>query len=258
MPRNPLDSSLPTPQSQRFTAPARVRIFIAEKGGRRANLCLLVPIFQGVIMRRFVFAAILASSVSPASSARIVNGSFEQAPPVPSTGRVTLAAGSPTLPGWMITSGDIDLVSTYWTASSGRRSIDLNGTQRGTIATTVYGTIVGRSYDVRFDMAANPEGPPSAKVLRVSAGLDSATFSSNRGRGGQSAMNWATMLFTFTSTAVDQLLTFRAVNGTASGAAIDNVRVSLQPVPLPATAPLAALGLATLALLRRRKTTIAV
>lgn len=205
-------------------------------------------------MRRFLFAAILASSVSPASSARIVNGSFEQSAPIPAKGRVTLSAGSPNLPGWMITSGNIDLVSTYWNASSGGRSIELNGTKRGTIATTVYGTIVGRTYDVRFDMAASPQGKPNAKTIRVSAGLDSATFSRTRTSGKRSAMNWATMLFTFTSTAVDQLLTFRALNGGSSGAAIDNVRVSLQPIPLPATAPLAVLGLAALAILRRRKT----
>ncbi|OYU17815.1 MAG: PEP-CTERM sorting domain-containing protein [Rhodobacteraceae bacterium PARR1] len=204
-------------------------------------------------MRRYVFAAILASSVSPASSARLVNGSFEQSTPATVTQTLTLSAGSTALPGWIITSGNIDLVSTYWKASSGGRSIDLSGTERGTISTTVYGTIIGRTYDVRFDMAANPEGQPNAKVIRVSAGLDSANFNRNRAGGSLSAMNWATMLFSFTSSAVDQLLTFRAVNGTASGAAIDNVRVSLQPIPLPATAPLALLGLAGLALLRRRK-----
>ncbi len=209
-------------------------------------------------MRRFVFAAMLASTVSPASSARIVNDSFEQSTPVPASGRVTLATGTPNLPGWMITAGDIDLVSTYWNASSGGRSIDLSGTKRGTISTTVYGTIIGRNYDVRFDMAANPEGQPNAKVIRVSAGLDSANFTRARANGSRSAMNWATMLFTFTSTAVDQLLTFRAVNGAESGAAIDNVQVTLQPVPLPATAPLVALGVAALALLRRRKTATAV
>lgn len=206
-------------------------------------------------MRRFVFAAILASSVSPASSARIVNGSFEQAAPIPAAGRITLNVASPSLPGWEIRSGDIDLVSTYWKASDGKRSIELNGTRRETISTTVYGTIVGRSYDVRFDMAANPVGRPNAKVIRVSAGLESATLASPLAGDSRSAMNWATMLFTFTSTAVDQLLTFRALNGGGSGAAIDNVRVALQPVPLPATAPLAAFGMAALALLRRRKAT---
>lgn len=205
-------------------------------------------------MRRYVFAALLASSVSPASSARLANGSFEQSVPMTVSQKVTLSAGSTALPGWMISSGNIDLVSTYWKASDGRRSIDLNGTRRGTVSTTVYGTVIGRSYDVRFDMAANPVGQPNAKVVRVSAGLESATFASNSAGGSLSAMNWATRLFTFTSTAVDQLLTFRAINGAESGAAIDNVRVALQPVPLPASAPLAALGLAALALLRRRNT----
>lgn len=204
-------------------------------------------------MRRYVFAALLASSVSPASSARLVNGSFEQSVPVTVNQKLTLSAGSTALPGWIINSGNIDLVSTYWKASSGARSIDLSGTERGSISTRVYGTIIGRTYDLRFDMAANPEGQPNAKTIRVSAGLDSATFNRNRAGGSLSTMNWATMLFSFTSTAVDQLLTFRALNGSASGAAIDNVRVSLQPVPLPATAPLVMLALAALALIRRRK-----
>ena len=204
-------------------------------------------------MRHLVLAALLACAVVPASAATIVNGSFETQGVGSFTGRTLLPAGSTALTGWKVDSGNIDLVSTYWNASNGRNSVDLNGTTRGSISTTILGMIVGRVYDITFDMAANPDSTPNTKVLSVASGLDQQSFLRQRAGSTRAAMNWATMLFSITATSVNQLLTFRSLSTGAAGAAIDNVRIALVPVPLPATAPLALAGLAALALIRRRK-----
>lgn len=204
-------------------------------------------------LRAVALAMVLSVPALPTTAATIVNGSFEQATTAPFTLQTRLGTGSTALTGWTVATGNIDLVSTYWRASNGSRSVDLNGSGPGSISTTILGMIVGRMYNVFFDMAANPDTAPNAKVVRVSSGLDSATFSRPRNGSTRTAMNWATMLFTLTANTTSQLLTFRSMTTSGAGAAIDNVRIALVPVPLPASAPLALAGLAALALLRRRK-----
>lgn len=205
-------------------------------------------------MRRYVFAALLASSVSPASSARVVTADFAPSAPMTVNQTVSLRAESSNLPGWMMTSRTIDLVSTQWKAPTGGRSIARDRTPRRTNWTATSGTVIGSSYDLRFDMAAIPVDRPDAKVIRVSAGLDSATLIGNLRGGGLAAMNGTPQPLGFLPTALEQVLTFRAPDGTGSGATIDPASIALRPVPLPATAPLALLGMAALALFRRRKT----
>lgn len=207
----------------------------------------------GRFLRRCALAATLAAVVTPAHSATIVNGSFEQGTTPAFTSQIRLNAGSTALTGWKVDTGNIDLVSTYWRASNGSRSVDLSGSGPGSISTTILGMIVGRMYSISFDMAANPDAAPNAKVIRVTSGAASATYSRPRAGSTRAAMNWATMIFTTTASATTQLLTFRSMTNSAAGAAIDNVRIALVPIPLPATAPLALLGLAGLALLRRRR-----
>jgi len=205
-------------------------------------------------MRNLVLAAVLALASMPASAATIANGSFETNGAGSFTARTTLSAGSAALTGWTVDSGNIDLVSTYWRGTDGANSVDLNGTAAGSISTTILGMITGRVYDITFDMAANPETAPNSKVVNVSSGLDSQSFSRPRSGSTLRALNWTTMLFSTTATAMSQLLTFRSLTTGSAGAVIDNVRIALVPIPLPATAPLALLGLAGLALLRRRRT----
>lgn len=205
-------------------------------------------------MRNLVLAALLAFVSVPASAATIVNGSFETQGAGSFTARTTLAAGSTALTGWTVDSGNVDLVSTFWRASDGANSVDLNGSAAGSISTTILGMITGRVYDITFDMAANPEAAPNTKVINVSSGLDNQSFTRPRSGSTLRALNWTSMLFSTTATAANQLLTFRSLTSGSAGAVIDNVRIALVPIPLPATAPLALLGLAGLALLRRRRT----
>lgn len=209
-------------------------------------------------MRNLIIAMVLALSVAPASAAVIRNGSFERTTGVGGASATTLGAGSSAIRFWTVGSGNVDLVSSsVWNASAGSNSIDLSGTEAGSISTSILGLTVRRIYTVMFDIAGNPNGGPrtkqlTAQVTAVGVVRPPKTFSTLRSTSS-SAMNWSTRVFTFTAAAPTQLLTFRALGTSPFGVAIDNVRIAVQPVPLPATAPLAMLGLAGLAFLRRRK-----
>ena len=209
-------------------------------------------------MRNLILAAVLALSAVPASAAVIRNGSFETTSSVDGAGSALLGAGSKVIKSWTIGSGSVDLVSSrYWTASAGSNSVDLSGLTPGSISTGIFGLTVGRLYNVMFDLAGNPDGGPktkqiTAQVSAVGVVRPPKTFSTVQAESR--SMNWATKIFTFTAAAPTQLLTFRALGTSPYGAAIDNVRIAVQAVPLPATAPLALLGLAGLTFLRRRKT----
>ena len=92
----------------------------------------------------------------------IVNGSFEDGPPVRTF--LNIAAGASSLKGWQVTGEGIDIVSdVYWQASHGVRSVDLDGSARsrtsppyshGGVAQT-FSTTSGTRYLVTFDMAGN-------------------------------------------------------------------------------------------------------
>lgn len=210
-------------------------------------------------MRNLIIAAVLALSVAPASAAVIRNGSFETTSGVRDGGVTTLDAGSSSIKYWTVDSGSVDLVnSRYWNVSAGSNSVDLSGEDSGSISTGIFGLTVGRLYTVMFDIAGNPDGGPKTK--QITAGVSAVgivrppkTFSTVQAES-RDTMNWASRIFTFTAFAPTQLLTFRALGTSSYGVAIDNVRIAVQAVPLPATAPLALLGLAGLAFLRRRKT----
>lgn len=209
-------------------------------------------------MRNLVLAAALICAVTPASAAVIRNGSFETHTATQANGGAQLSSGSNAIKFWTVGSGGVDLISNYWKASAGSNSVDLNGSGAGSISTRIFGLTLGRIYNVMFDIAGNPDGGTRTKQIQASVSAAGAvrppkTFSITQAKS-RAEMNWSTMVFRFTASAPTQLLTFRSISPSNFGAAIDNVRIFVQPVPLPATAPLALLGLAGLAFLRRRKT----
>lgn len=207
-----------------------------------------------MLLGKKIFAAALfaLSFVQPATAATIVNGDFEQGAVV--GGYTTLGTGSSGLPGWTI-NGSIDYIGSYWQPSHGNKSLDMSGTGAGAISQTVTGLVVGKFYQILFDLSGNPDaGLRSQKRLQVSMspGTGAAFTYTYSTTGTKTNMNWTTKVFSFVATSSSALLTFASKTNTAYGPALDNVRF-LTPVPVPAGAPLLIGGLVALGALRRRR-----
>ena len=186
-------------------------------------------------MRIALILATAAAVASHADAAPFTNGSFEMAP-FHQDGFTELFTppNNTTIPGWTVTVGSVDWISTYWNASAGASSIDLSGRSAGTLTQT-FVTSPGATYTVQFDLAGNPDGGQGTRNLGVST--DGVTFTP----------------YSFTATQASTTLTFRSNENTAFGPALDNVSVTAA-VPEPATlAVFGGIALAGALGYRRRK-----
>ena len=164
---------------------------------------------------------ITGGSVSALASS--TNGSFEMGPdPGVFT---TLAAGSTAVTGWEVTSGSVDYIGSYWTASDGVRSLDMSGNTAGAISQTIT-TIPGHTYAAAFDIAGNPAGGPSVKQLQVSAASASQTFNFDTAGKTLTAMGWTPQTFAFTATSASTPLAFTSLTAGFFGPALDNVIIT--------------------------------
>jgi choice-of-anchor C domain-containing protein len=179
-------------------------------------------------------AAGFAQQAGPGSL--VVNGSFEDAPPVRTF--FNIAAGASSLKGWQVTGEGIDVVNeVYWQASHGMSSVDLDGSarsrisppySRGGVAQT-FSTTAGTRYLVTFDMAGNATVPPAVKPMRVSAANQSMEFTFDVTGKTFRNMGWLPKSWTFTAREATTTLEFRSLTvspQTGFGPALDNVTVT--------------------------------
>jgi choice-of-anchor C domain-containing protein len=155
------------------------------------------------------------------------NGSFEEGT-FSGAAFDTLTPGSTALTGWTVDSGSIDWIGTYWTASNGVRSIDLNGFDSGTISQTLV-TTIGNTYVVNFDLSGNPVGLPTTKTLNVSATggpTTGYTFDTLAAGNTQTDMKWVPSAYSFLATSASSVLTFTSTVAGEFGPALDNVVVT--------------------------------
>jgi choice-of-anchor C domain-containing protein len=181
------------------------------------------------------------STVFAATS--ITNGSFEAGSYVRPAPWNTFFAGSSSVTGWTIDSGSIDATfSSYWPASDGEVSIDLNGDNTGSISQAI-ATTVGTEYRVTYDLSGNPACGPSAKTLTVSAtgsAPDPETFDIAAAGSSFADMKWSSRSYTFTATATTTTITFASTTpNTSCGPALDNVAIgeTAPPPPPPPSTP---------------------
>jgi len=193
------------------------------------------------VIRKFAVLVLLLLSISSAKANLLSNGSFELASINPGSGVIGVAPGQTSITSWDVVSEDVQYIGTYWEASDGIRSLDLDGMtgSSGGVSQT-FSTVAGDQYNVTFDMAGNFENLPTIKPLRVSADGQFQDF--NFDITGRSALNmgWTPMSWLFTAddtSATLQILSLTETLGLTEGwgAALDNVSVlAFNPIPVPA------------------------
>lgn len=183
-----------------------------------------------MIVRSWVLTLSLLCCLCSITSAQpqnlLNNGSFEAGSLRGASGALDL--GSNAIAGWSVNRGRVDYIGTFWQASQGVRSIDLDGTPGpGGIAQS-FRTVPGQTYTVRFDLAGNPDGPPRFKLMAAAVAGNVHRFTFDVSGHSKSAMGWATYIFTFRATATISTLELYSLDapGNWNGPAIDNVWVS--------------------------------
>jgi choice-of-anchor C domain-containing protein len=187
--------------------------------------------------------AVLVAPGAARATSLVTNGSFELGT-APGSFADKLF-GDTSITGWTVIdgrntitpgTGSVDYIGSYWTASNGVRSLDLDGTTPGGVQQSL-ATIAGHEYQVVFDMAGNIDGPPAVKVL-VATPDGTTVFSFDPPPGTtRTNMHWQTNGFDFTATGSSVMLKFQSLtvpSGTPGtqghpgsfGAAIDNVIVT--------------------------------
>lgn len=175
----------------------------------------------------FVLAATVASLLGlPAFAQNILtNPSFEAGPPVPND-YLPLDAGSTAMPGWIVTRGQIDIVTTGWQQTDGLRSLDLNGSPgTGGVAQT-FATTPDRDYTISFFVAGNAGSAPAIKLLWVTVAGQTAGVQFDNTSTSYANMNWIQYLYGFRATGTSATLEFYSGNPSSfGGPALDNVVV---------------------------------
>jgi choice-of-anchor C domain-containing protein len=92
----------------------------------------------------------------------VANGGFEN----PTVHSVFETKTGNQLSGWIINSGDLDLIGTYWKPYEGKQSIDLSGYKRCAISQVIT-TDPDCIYQLSFAMARNPDGGTGIKKVEV-------------------------------------------------------------------------------------------
>ena len=155
----------------------------------------------------------------------LTNGSFEENPP---WRPYTTLWGGHSLPGWRVVGHSIDWVGSFWGASNGGYSLDLNGLWAGGVEQEIV-TEPGRFYFVYYALAANPECEPYWKTFRISAaGEDHSVLLNSYGRSRWNLRWTEPEPFVFQADSdrtTLQLLSTGARGNGACGPTVDDVRV---------------------------------
>ncbi len=159
----------------------------------------------------------------------VQDGGFEH-PRITSFEYDSYSAGQP-LDMWTIDAGAVDQLSgRVWSPAEGVQSLDMDGScGTGTICQDL-STKAGISYDLRFALAGNPNGPPVVKQLEVSWGdavVDTVRFDTTG--GSKRYPGWVSYSYTLIAASGSTRLTFRSLSPGCYGAMLDAVSVKKTP-----------------------------
>jgi choice-of-anchor C domain-containing protein len=205
-----------------------------------------------MIKKTVVMLAVALCATAPAYATTnlVTNGSFDVQVVAASPGYTTLSGGG--LTGWTITSGDVDLIGSYWTAYNGPNSLDLDGANPGAISQT-FTTVLNQDYLLTFEMAGNPDDAPSTKTMTVNVNINGIpeTFSTVAGTNTRLNMGWKLESIPFKATSTSTSLTFTSTSGLNYGTALD--AVSVVAVPESETWAMMLVGVGLVGLRLRKK-----
>jgi choice-of-anchor C domain-containing protein len=172
--------------------------------------------------------------------ALVKNGSFENGVNPPTTDLRTLFTSRSNfnrdIRYWVVkppNNDDAGSIDWNWRfeATDGKRTVDLDGEfSTGAVRQEIRNLAIGHRYRIRFDLAGNPEGPPTVKRLR--ADVDGRQFYFYFDTTGKTPenMGWTTKSITFVYSGKDPHITFtsREPNDGSSawGPFLDNVRIA--------------------------------
>ena len=159
-------------------------------------------------------------SVVLAQKPLITNRSFESG--ADPGGATVLTPGSKAIDGWTVVDADVSYVGRKWQHAEGARSVAL--LCGGGITQTIE-TEPDQTYEVRFNMAGDPDAAPSLKTVIVSLGAETRVFTFDTAGHKGTEMGWAARTHVFKASAKTSTLAFRSPKAQCSVPAVDNVRV---------------------------------
>jgi choice-of-anchor C domain-containing protein len=169
----------------------------------------------------FVLAAMIGCLFSVAlAQPLITNRSFESG--TDPRDAAVLAPGSTAIEGWTVVDADVSYVGKKWQHGEGARSVGL--LCGGGIAQTIQ-TEPDQTYEVRFNMAGDPNATPSLKTVIVSLGAETRVFTFDTAGHSVTEMGWASRTHVFKASAKTSMLAFRSPREQCSVPAVDNIRV---------------------------------
>ncbi|MCG3136925.1 MAG: hypothetical protein HJJLKODD_00763 [Phycisphaerae bacterium] len=172
----------------------------------------------------------------------LINGSFEEGPDSSLfqslAGQTTpdylpLDPGDMSLPGWVVTRAQIDIVEQGYTPADGIRCVDLNGTPGAGGVAQTFSTVVGQQYLVSFALSGNAQTSPATKQIGVEVAGLSLEFSTDP-LAANPIVEYVTHAFSFTALAKETTLEIYSLDDPSfTGPVVDDVMV----IPIPESAP---------------------
>lgn len=185
--------------------------------------CLLL-IIAAIFPHYLITEASEPHTVAISNTSIIQNGDFEE--PVISPNTLVEYSKGQSFQNWVVASGSVDLIGGYWISEHGAQSIDLDGSNAGTIYQDVP-TSSGASYTLSFYLAGNPVCAPAVKKMQVKWGSTLvATVSFNTAPYSVSHMGWKEYSYSIRSTGPITRLSFVSLTQSLCGPALDNVVIN--------------------------------
>jgi subtilisin-like proprotein convertase family protein len=181
---------------------------------------------RGFTVEGWINPTVALGSTNPVIGPTIMADSFENVTPV-----LGLTTGN-IFNGWLVESGDIDIVSDLdprfpGKADTGDQYIDINGYNPGVVSTNIPMT-VGRSYRLSFAFARNPNSlNPPAIIPQANVNLNGTTVMTvaPSAINTQTKLDWQTTSVVFTASAPVEKLQLQSLSPGQNGVFFDSFKI---------------------------------